>query len=112
MNERAKWLLLLLGLEVISLLADYLIKKASLQTGFSGWVWLVAGGLIYGVTAIGWFFMMRFFKFFTIGLLHSFGIIMLSLLMSLFLFREKVTLRELIGVALGCVSIVLLIRFR
>lgn len=112
MNEQAKWVLVLVGLELISLLADYLIKKASLQAGMSGWAWLVSGGLLYGATALGWFFMMRSFKLFTIGVLHSFGVIVLSLLLSQFIFREKITLREGMGLLLGCLSVGLLVRFR
>ncbi|MFC5408467.1 hypothetical protein ACFPMF_04055 [Larkinella bovis] len=112
MNELTKWVLILVSLEVFSLLADYLIKKASLQAGMDGWPWLLTGGLMYGTTAIGWFYMMRSFKLFTIGLLHSFGVIALTLVLSLFVFQEKITLREWVGIALGCVSIGLLVRFR
>lgn len=63
-------------------------------------------------TAIGWFYMMRSFKLVTIGLLHSFGVIGLSLLLSQFVFQEKITLREVVGIVLGCASIGLLVRFR
>lgn len=111
MNQQMKWLLVLIILELVSLLADYLIKKASLQAGWDGWSWLLAGGVIYGATAIGWFFMMRSTKLVTIGLLHSFGVVALSLLLGLFVFQEKITAREMIGIALGCASIGFLIRF-
>lgn len=112
MNEPVKWLFLLLLLETVSILADYLIKKASLLADFSGWIWLLMGGIVYGSTALGWFFMMRSFKIFTLGLFHSFGVIALSLALSVFVFNEKITWREVAGVALGCISIGLLVRFR
>ncbi|WP_207509294.1 MULTISPECIES: hypothetical protein [Telluribacter] len=112
MNEPLKWLFLLLILEAASILADYLIKKASLLAGFSGWGWLLLGGILYGSTALGWFIMMRSFKIFTLGVLHSFGVIALSLALSVFVFDEKITWREVAGIGLGCVSIGLLIRFR
>jgi uncharacterized membrane protein len=112
MNELTKWVLVLVSLELVSLLADYLIKKASLQAGLAGWPWLVIGGLIYGTTAIGWFYLMRSFKLVSLGLLHSFGVIALSLMLSQFVFQEKITLREVVGIALGCASIGLLVRFR
>ncbi len=89
MNERVKWFLVILGLELISLGADYLIKKASLQTGWLGWKPLLAGGLVYGATAIGWFYTMRIFKLFTIGLVHSLIVITLTMLLSQFVFDEK-----------------------
>ena len=112
MNERVKWFLLIVALEVISLFADYLIKRASLQNGWIGWKPLLLGGFIYGATAIGWFFAMRTFKLFTINVFHSFFVIAVSILMSQFIFGEKLTSRELVGILLGIASIVLLIRFK
>ncbi len=112
MNERIKWFLLIVMLEVISIFADYLIKRASLQAGWLGWRPLLAGGFIYGLTAIGWFYAMRTFKLFTINLFHSFLVIAASVLMSQFIFGEKLTNREVVGIVLGIASIVLLIRFK
>lgn len=112
MNDRIKWLLLILILELISLSGDYLIKKASLQNGLVGWKQLLVGGLVYGVTAIGWFYVMRVFKLFTIGILHSLIAIALSMALSQFVFGEKITSRELIGIILGFISIILLVRFQ
>ncbi len=112
MNERIKWLLIILALEVISVLGDYFIKKASLQNELAGWRQLLIGGLIYGATAIGWFYVMRTFKLFTIGLIHSLLAIALSLLLSQLFFEEKITPREIIGIVLGLASIVLLIRYQ
>ncbi|GAB4028201.1 EamA family transporter [Spirosoma koreense] len=110
MSERIKWLLFIVGIELVSLLADYLIKKASLQVGWTGWKPLLLGGLIYGGSAVGWFYAMRSFKLFTVGVFHSVIVIALSLLLSQFVFGEKITPRELAGVALGILAIILLIR--
>ncbi|CCH51118.1 hypothetical protein BN8_00026 [Fibrisoma limi BUZ 3] len=112
MAIRYKWLLLLVVLELISLLADYLIKKASLQPGLSGWKALLMGGIVYGSTALGWFYMMRSYKLFTIGALHSVGVIALSVLLSLIVFKEKMSMGEFVGLGLGLASIVLLLRFQ
>ncbi len=95
-------------LEIVSLVADYLIKKASLQNGLSGWKPLAAGAVVYGATAIGWFLMMRSYKLVTVSVMHSFGVMALSLLMGLFIFRETITPREWTGVALGLVALYLL----
>ncbi|GAB3759458.1 hypothetical protein [Spirosoma pomorum] len=111
MTQQLKWIVLLVSLELISMLADYFIKKASLLAGLTGWGWLVTGGMLYGATALGWFFMMRSFNLVTIGLLHSFGAIALSLLLGLVVFHETISLREVAGITLGCVSIGLLVHF-
>ncbi|GAB2518878.1 EamA family transporter [Spirosoma aerophilum] len=112
MNERLKWLLIVLGLELISVLGDYFIKKASLQNGWMGWKQLLLGGLIYGATAIGWFYVMRTFKLFTIGLIHSLLAIALSMVLSQLFFDEKITPRDIVGIVLGLASIILLIRYQ
>lgn len=112
MNDRIKWLLFVLVIELVSLSGDYLIKKASLQNGLIGWKQLLAGALVYGLTAVGWFYVMRIFKLFTIGILHSIIAIALSMLLSQFVFGEKINSRELIGIALGLISIILLVRFQ
>lgn len=112
MNERIKWFLFIVALELISIFGDYLLKKASLQSGWAGWRQILLGGLIYGITAIGWFYVMRTFKLFTISVFHSLIVIALSILLSRFVFDEKISARELIGIALGLVSIGLLVRFQ
>lgn len=112
MNERLKWLLIVLSLELISVMGDYFIKKASLQAGWSGWRQLLVGGFIYGATAIGWFYVMRTFKLFTIGLIHSLLAIALSMLLSQLFFEEKMTSRDIVGILLGLASIILLIRYQ
>ncbi|MDD5229400.1 MAG: hypothetical protein PHN45_07600 [Methylococcales bacterium] len=98
-------------LEGLSLLADYYIKLASLKPNFSGWIELLFGGFLYGVTAIGWFFLMREFKLVTLSVFHALGVIGFTCLLGVFVFKEKLYFREMVGVALGCCSIILLMRF-
>jgi len=109
----SNWISLLafLFLEGLSLLADYFIKNASLKVNLSGWPELLLGGLLYGLTAIGWFFLMREFKLLTISMFHGFGVIALTCLLGLIVFNEKLRIQEVLGIALGCCSIFLLMRF-
>lgn len=111
-NSKWNWLFLLLLIEVICIYGDYYIKKASMEEQWGGWKMLVFGSLLYGVSAIGFFLLMRMFKVFTVGMLHSFGVIFLSIGLSLFVFKEKITSREILGLVLGVISIFLLIRFQ
>lgn len=104
----AKWLSLLVVVELVASVGDYFIKKASLDQQFVGWKYLVLAGLFYAVTVVGWFFMMRWFKMVTLGYLHAFGDIILSILMGLVLFQEKVTPKEIIGIILGLIAVFLL----
>ena len=111
-TSRWNWLLLLLIIEVICIYGDYYIKKASMEEQWAGWKLLLIGSLLYGVSAVGFFLLMRMFKVFTVGMLHSFAVIFLSIFLSLVVFKEKINAREIIGLVLGIASIFLLIRFQ
>lgn len=111
MSEKLILWLAFIGLELTTLVADYLIKYASSQPGYQGWRSLLAGAVIYGASAFGWFVLLRSFKLFTLNIFHSFAVIFLTVLLSLFVFKEKMTFSEGVGVLLGCISIALLLRF-
>ncbi len=111
-SSRWNWLFVLLIVEVICIIGDYYIKKASMEEDWSGWKLLAVGCVLYGVSAFGFFFLMRSFKVFTVGMLHSFAVIFLSVILSLFVFNEKINAREILGLILGVASILLLVRFQ
>lgn len=112
LSSRWNWVLVLFFVELICIWADYYIKKASMEDGWSGWKMLAFGAFLYGVSAIGFFMLMRNFKVFTVGMLHSFAVIFLSVILSLFVFNEKINAREILGLLLGVASIMLLVRFQ
>jgi drug/metabolite transporter (DMT)-like permease len=111
-SSRWNWLFVLLIVELICILGDYYIKKASMEDNWNGWKLLGVGCVLYGVSAIGFFYLMRSFKVFTVGMLHSFAVIFLSVVLSLFVFNEKINAREILGLILGIASILLLVRFQ
>lgn len=100
-----------IGLSLITVFADSLIKHASLQNAFSGWQALVLGAIIYGLTAFGWFFVMRKIKLSTIGVLYAVSVVIFLTLVSVFYFKEKISLQEIIGIIMAIASLVILSRF-
>lgn len=100
-----------IGLSVITVLGDVLVKHASLQSAFSGWRALILGALIYGVTAFGWFFVMRKIKLSTLGVLYAVSCVVFLTLVSVFYFKEKIHPIEIFGIALAIISLVILSRF-
>lgn len=100
-----------IGLTLITVLADAFIKKAALKYGFSGFGWLVSAALIYAATAFGWFFVMRKMKLSTAAVLYCLIIIITSVLISAFYFKERLSLPEIIGILMAITSIFLLARF-
>jgi small multidrug resistance pump len=98
-------------LSVITVFADVLIKHASLQNGFSGWFTLLLGAVVYGITALGWFFLMRKVKLSTLGVLYAVSCVVLLTLFSVFYFKEKINVFEIVGIVLAIISLILLSRF-
>ena len=111
-DERWNWFIVLLVVELICLWGDYCLKKASMEQNWEGWRLILAGCMLYAVSAIGFVFLMRSFKVFTLGVIHSFAVIFLSVILSLVVFQEKINVREILGLILGIISILLLIRFQ
>ncbi|MFZ5363996.1 MAG: EamA family transporter [Patescibacteria group bacterium] len=99
------------GLSLITALADAFIKHSSLQQAFSGWKWLLLGALIYAITALGWFFVLRKFKLSTAVVLYSVNLIIFLTLISVFYFKEKISPIEIFGIFLAVISLVILYRF-
>jgi uncharacterized membrane protein len=95
----------------VTILGDYFVKKSSIEAGYSGWKQLVLGGFLYGISAIGWFWVYRSVKVFTVGAIHSLGIIILTIFLSIIIFKEKISFMEVVGILLGIVSLTILLRY-
>lgn len=104
-------LLLSLGLSVITIFGDFLLKNASLKSGSGGWLLLIIGCVLYGLTGLGWFFLMREAKLSTLGVIYSVAMIIGLTVLSVFIFREKITPMEIVGVVLAIVAVMILYRF-
>ncbi len=104
---------LLLGIELslVTVVGDFFIKSASLQQGFSGWKTLIFGAVIYGATALGWFFVAQKIKLSTLGVLYAVSCVVFLTLLSVFYFKEKISSFEIIGVILAIISLVILSKF-
>jgi len=98
-------------LSAITVFGDFLIKHASLGPAFSRWSLLLFGAVIYGLTALGWFFVMRKLKLSTLGVLYSLSTVIFLVLISVFYFKEKISLIEIFAISLGIISLVILARF-
>ncbi len=99
------------GLSVVTVAADFLIKKASEGKGFSEWPLLLVGGAIYALTAIGWFFVMRHLELSTLGALYAVTCVLLLSIIGVLSFQERIVPGEMVGIGFAIVSLVLLARF-
>ena len=71
MQQATIALLVVIGLSVISVGADYLLKRASDQmVPWESW-WFWFGFVVYASTAVGWLYVMRHLTFATLGAIYS-----------------------------------------
>lgn len=96
---------------LLTIVADFLLKKAANMDGLSGWKFLLTSAVIYFVSAIGWFYIYKNTKFITLGTFYSLGHLMLTVLIGVIIFKEKINLMEGIGLLFGVVSVFLLLRY-
>lgn len=95
---------------LLTILGDYLLKKASFLPGLSGWKPMILGATCYFFSAIGWFYIYKNTKFFTLGSFYSLGHFALTILIAIVIFKEKVNQWEFAGLTLGLISLLLLLK--
>ncbi|AUH34843.1 transporter [Paracoccus tegillarcae] len=100
------WLLLIVVL--MTVLGDYLIKLATaLPDGLLSRSFVI-GSMMYGASAIGWFFLMRKHSLAAVGVLYSSGTLILMAALGVIVFREPIGPREALGVALAMASLLIM----
>ncbi|MFN0109271.1 MAG: transporter [Blastocatellia bacterium] len=110
MNHFIRPLIVVVGIAFFTTAGDYCLKRASKQASLAN-SWMAGGCLIYGATALGWAWTMRYLKLATIGAVYSISMVMMIALLGLFVFRETLNRTEVVGILCALISIVLLARF-
>jgi drug/metabolite transporter (DMT)-like permease len=104
-------LVVTIGMSVVGVVGDSLLKLASDQPSPLRSKWFYLGFAVYASTALGWVYVMRSLKLATIGVVYSVSMILLLAAMGVFVFKEPIGGREVAGLALAVASLVLLMRF-
>jgi uncharacterized membrane protein len=97
-------------LSIITVGADYFVKKASLVNNIWNF-WLLIGAFIYALTAIGWAMLLKEAKLSTLGVIYGVTSVIFVVALSVLVFHEKLSIPEIIGILLGIISLILLYRF-
>src|SRR5260370_5763386 len=111
MGTRTIAVLVTIAFSVIGVLGDYFLKLASareqpLRTG-----WFYLGFALYASTAFGWVFVMKHLKLATIGVFYSVAMVVLLTAIGAVFFGERISAWELLGIAMGVGSLLILSRF-
>lgn len=103
--------LFVLLIVVLTLIGDYLLKLASARPGPLATWQFAAGTAVYGMSAVGWVYAMKYMSLAAIGVAYSMLVIIFLAIMGVTLFGEKLAAREILGLVLACASLGLMSRF-
>lgn len=101
-------ILIVLLLSVAGVLADYSLKVASTKHNATANGFFLAGAAIYALTAFGWVWAMPHLKLSQLGAFYSVSSVLLLTLVGVVFFKETLQVKEIIGIALGITSLILI----
>lgn len=100
-------LLLLVVVASMNVGGDYLIKvSVSHRAGMLS-LFFLSGAALYGISAIGWFYMMRSHSLTWIAVSYSSATLIMLALLGVVVFGETLRFRDILAVAMGLSAIVL-----
>jgi len=104
--------LVAVGLSAVTVIADSMIKKATLiKPGIAVLLLVILGALIYGLTAFGWFRVLQKMELLNAAVIYTLSCIILIALVSVFYFKERLLTIEIIALVMAVASMVILYRF-
>ena len=101
-----KTILILVAITAITLLGDYFIKLASDKPDGLTTHTFAFGLILYGLPAIGWFFLMRSHSLVVIGVLYSASTVLLLAALGGLVFKEAFGCREAVGMMLAISAVI------
>lgn len=107
-----KYLLVILGI-LTSGLAQIMLKKSSSFGFFKDYnffVYFILGGFFYVISFGTYAYVLKIFSIGKISPVMTIGTMLLVVIAGSLLFKESITSRQMIGVVLGLVSIILIIK--
>lgn len=91
---------------LITAVADYLLKVASITDSPSWMLTFIFGCALYAITAIGWFILMKSHSLAEIGIIYSAATIIILTVMGYLLFGETISNRTIAAVGAAVTSVI------
>ncbi len=101
-------ILFVLFLSAVGVFGDFFIKISGNSGKFVIWKYLILGILIYGLSAFGWFLIMKNSKLSILGAVNSVFTVLFLVLLGVFYFKDSLSVWEIIGLILGFSSLIIL----
>jgi drug/metabolite transporter (DMT)-like permease len=100
--------LAVVALAGVGVLGDYFVKQAGAGPAYIYYTYFFAGMFTYALTTLGWFFTMKHVKLSTLGMVYSLSTAILLALVGVVFFKEHLSTTDMIGIALGVISLFIL----
>jgi multidrug transporter EmrE-like cation transporter len=100
-----------IGLGVVSVIADYFLKRASESPNAFQTPYFITGAAIFALSSFGWVYVLRHVKLAAIGAIYSVVTVVGLAAVELVILNEPFTKTEWLGLSLAISSLVLLSRF-
>jgi drug/metabolite transporter (DMT)-like permease len=110
MNKTTWIILAIIGVTALTAIADAFFKFASERERPILNGWFALGFVHYAASSFGVVYLMRHIKLTSFGIVYAVVDVVLLALIGFFVFRERLTQQEWIGVVLGVISLCLLAR--
>jgi small multidrug resistance pump len=110
-DSRIAAVLVVVVLSLLGVIGDYFLKLASGEERFIWNRWFPIGLAIYASTAFGWVYALKHMKLATIGVVYSMCMILLLAALGIAVFKERLTVGEVVGIVMAVGSLILLSRF-
>lgn len=101
------WSVVIIG-TIISVVGDTFFGYAAKSGPGYNFKWFIVGWVIYGISAIAWVIGYKHEKFAIVATLYSVFLVLFSVLIGYFIFKEKLTHGQFLGIVLGFISLFLL----
>lgn len=98
-------------LALVTAFGDLLIKKGALDGSLLTNYRVLAAALLYGLTAYGWYFVLRQTKLSSAVMIYTMSLLIVVVLIGVFYFRERLNPAEYCGMAMAVGALLLLSRF-
>lgn len=103
-------LIILAAITGLTLLGDYAIKVSTEKDAGLISSWFLFGAILYGLPAIGWFFLMKSHSLAMIGVMYSASTMLLLAALGYFVFKETFGWREIVGLGLAVAAVIVMSR--
>jgi EamA domain-containing membrane protein RarD len=94
----------------MALAADYLLKLAGSKDSIFN-RYFAGGMMLYSLTAFVWYFVLRNIKFSEANVFYSIFTVLLSAVIGVVVFKEHISIIEIIAIAMAIGSLIILSRF-